>query len=186
MRPECGQDPNARRPTPQLTGPDARPSTSHQATAAITIPDPGRIRRTPCPPGGFGLARCTSARCPTSTSNNPPSPSSSATHHSPDPIPSRSPRPACCLPGSASLRSSKPNGEGSPTARPSAEKRAEREKIWRSIALTSSITPPPRLGLEHPTHDAIDFIEGRTAVTPMALHETVIGDLNRRMLMRYC
>ena len=25
-----------------------------------------------------------------------------------------------------------------------------------------------------------------TAVTPMALHETVIGDLNRRMLMRSC
>jgi hypothetical protein len=43
-------------------------------------------------------------------------------------------------------RSSTPNGEGSPTARPSAEKR-KREKMWRSTTLTSSAIPPPRPGL---------------------------------------
>ena len=93
-------------------------------------------------------------------------------------LPTQAP-PACCC-----SRSSRPNGEGSPTARPSAEKR-NREKMWRSIALTSSAPPPPRLGLQHRAHDAIDFIEGGgTAVTPIALHENVIGDLNRRMLTR--
>jgi hypothetical protein len=43
-------------------------------------------------------------------------------------------------------RSSTPNGEGSPTARPSAEKR-KREKMWRSTTLTSSAIPSPRPGL---------------------------------------
>ena len=90
-------------------------------------------------------------------------------------LPTQAPQPCCCS------RSSKPNGEGSPTARPSADKR-KREKMWRSIALTSPqhrhlasawstarTTPSTSSGRAHSGH-----ADGVAA--------TVMGDLNRRML----
>src|SRR5829696_2982297 len=111
--------------------------------AATTIPDPGRIRGTPCPLGGFGLAKCAFSRCPRSTSNNPPSPSSSATYHAPRPAPSRSPRPACCLPrlGQPAVAPA----PSRPTARDRRQAEARKDAALNSVDnfRTTATTPRP-------------------------------------------
>jgi hypothetical protein len=85
-------------------------------------------------------------------------------------LPIQAPPACCCSP------SFTPNGEGSPTAKPSAEKR-KREKMRHSTALTTSAPPPPRLGLGTPrARRHRRHRRARTAVTPMALHQTMIGE----------